>query len=162
MLPMIPTPRGGFAPSTPGISVAETALTGRVAVSTPGGLTVEVGNTGVRTIAGNAQIAGNLFLHRDGTDVVISAAGIDVQATGTHELHVLPAGFRPKAAAYENTVAYFSTDTGGLAVRAFPSGQIHIANIPAYPSGKDYHRLNFTLRFMTIQPWPTTLPGAPA
>ncbi|UGL63253.1 hypothetical protein SEA_TOKKI_24 [Arthrobacter phage Tokki] len=116
------------------------------------------GDTGTRDIAAAGIIAspwtvGSLTIRRVGQMVMYSAYNIQQNgATNMVLLNSLPSGFRPSD--YIRFVA--RQHNANPAFYAFEAGNGNGA-VQAYQSG--ITGAHFTISWMTLDPWPTTLPG---
>ena len=109
--------------------------------------------SGRRSVTG--LIAGAFTLERVGTTVVLSCSNGRPPATGTVAAINLPAGFRPAVRA--TGVAAEGSSARPLIAQSYNPYVVEIRGVATANSYVD-----FTIRFETADPAPTTLPGTPA
>lgn len=165
----IPIPTAALAtPTSDGLMpAADKAKLDGISLDTSVGTRVMVagvmvyGSTGARDIRESLirldtiKAGGTAFLGREGNRVSLSLYDIDPYATGTVRItDTLPPGFRPNSRdAF--TVSIISGST--LRAVVMPTG-LYLYQVQENSNNK----LRETLTWMTLDPWPTTLPGTPA
>lgn len=121
------------------------------------GWQVEYGDTGWRNITAAAVggTASDIAVARIGQMVTVSAASFRPATTGTVGVVDLPSGFRSTKNSSGSAVES-NTVRPVFALRYSPY-RVQVRNVGTVNSYVD-----FTITFITNDPWPTTLPGTPS
>lgn len=126
------------------------------------GWKVEYGDTGRRTLHNGdnppSTGSGTVRVRRVGDTVSLSifAYKMDESATSADTLFTIPAGFRAEYPIYSHPIT--DRDFKDITRATLDINYLGAASVIGTPKG----RLYLTLTWLTIDPWPTTLPGTPS